>query len=32
MKKYETPALEIIDFESEDILTSSNLEGGSEDL
>ena len=32
MKKYETPALEIIDFESEDILTSSNLEGESEDL
>ncbi len=32
MKKYETPALEIIDFESEDILTSSNLEGVSEDL
>lgn len=32
MKEYETPELEIVNFESEDILTTSNLEGGGEDL
>lgn len=32
MKEYKTPEVEIILFEEEDILTSSNLEGGDEDL